>query len=186
MDLLSAATDLLTGGVLGGITGLVGNGINLFLDYKKQKLSNQHELDMMDKHKEAVVAEKDASIEIAKSTARIEEAKAEAAGFLKSMEGANTSTFDKSYMQGLPKWVRTLVAISFAGVDVMKGTIRPVLTYSLYVAMVGMIVICYRQSPEAFVVEVVKLLPMLIKTIAYLGAVVVWGAHEKKSDTMGW
>ena len=40
MDLVSMLADVATGGLLGGITGLVGTGITSFIEIKKQKMQN--------------------------------------------------------------------------------------------------------------------------------------------------
>ncbi|MCK5613133.1 hypothetical protein KAR91_65270 [Candidatus Pacearchaeota archaeon] len=128
----------------GAITGLVGPIISAIGNYKMKKLeldgkkSDQaHDLLMVTAESEAMLAETQAKIEVQKEATRGEVEKAELSAFSKSLEELKVKHFKESYMDRLEKagplgrFAVIVVALALAGIDVLKGTMRPVLTYYL-------------------------------------------------------
>lgn len=133
-------------GALGGgaITGLIGSVITTIGNHKMKKLEiegkkidNEHALKMVAAETEAMIAETNAKIEIQKEQTRGEVEKAEIDAFSKSLETLKVSSFKESYMEKLEqsgKWGKRAIvwiSLAMAAIDVLKGTMRPALTYFL-------------------------------------------------------
>lgn len=127
---------------LGAITGLVGPIVSAFSNYKMKKLENDnadrqrvHEIARLKAESENMIAETQAKIEIQKEETRGEVEKAELDAFSKSLDALKVTSFKESYMDRLEKAemfkTMNIIAFALAFVDVLKGTMRPVLTYYL-------------------------------------------------------
>ena len=106
----------------GGIFGLIGSGVKLFMAYKDRKLKNEHEVNMAKETRLNMSME----IELAKSQGAIDlelqESDADAKG-LQAAINAESSITDTS------QWVADL-----------RGSTRPFLTYSLVIGSFVIIV----------------------------------------------
>ena len=113
---------------LGAITGLVGPIVTGFTNYKMKKLEQDHAVAMLNAESEAMKAEAEMKIEVTREETRgaveLEEIKAYTAS-----QQPEPPAFDKSYMNLLPKWIKGVIALGFAGTDMIKKTVRPFLTY---------------------------------------------------------
>ena len=109
---------LLAGG--GGVlSGLIGNGITAFISYKNKKLDHAHELSMADKR----MVEMEAEVALTKL-------QGEQTLILEQEQGANETLQQaiaaEASITGTSQWVADL-----------RGSVRPILTYVLSLAVVG-------------------------------------------------
>lgn len=140
--------NLASGGLLGGITGLVGtiwSGYNkrktVELEMKDRNRQRQHDVAMVTAESNAVIAETRAQIEVtsARVAGAVELAETEA--FAESLEAGQARVFDKSYMDrlfGVEGWLKflaipagVLLAAFFGVIDLVKGVARPGITFYL-------------------------------------------------------
>lgn len=128
-NLLSGGASLLTGGAFGAITGIIGSGVTAFIKHRKQKQDQAHEKEMRLMDHEDMKLEAELQIKRTEATADAEKSVEETKAFKMSLKGANESLFKKEYMQDLPAWVRTIIALLLAIVDVINKTVRPAITY---------------------------------------------------------
>ena len=132
---------------MGAITGLVGPIITVIGNYKMKKLDiegkrmdNAHALAMLQAESKAIIAEADKEIEMTKEKTKGEIEKAEIHALESSLKSLEISSFKESYMERLEKAgmfgqiAIVITSLALAFVDVMKGTMRPVLTYYLICA----------------------------------------------------
>jgi len=127
--------------ILGGVTGLIGNALTAWSNYKTQKLKNEHDEKMYDFKIQEVAANTDAAIKITK--AKIEGAVeiADSQAYTKSQEVGNRKSFSDSWIEKLMAtegWLKylavpvaVLMVMLLGFVDVLKGFMRPGLTLYL-------------------------------------------------------
>jgi len=127
--------------ILGGVTGLVGNIITAWSNFKTQKLKNEHDEAMYSFKIQELGAKTDAAIKIteAKISGAVELADSEA--FKVAQEEGNKQSFSDSWIDKLfsvEGWlsylatpVAVLLAMLLGAVDVLKGIMRPGLTLYL-------------------------------------------------------
>lgn len=137
MDLLN----IFSGGIFGSITGLIGSiataWMNLKmkrLDLETKKVNNEHKEKMVSLQADAAVKEIEAGIRASEVEVAGDIAKGELAAYIETIKDQSRSLFQESYMKYLSKGkfgkiIAGLSAFSFAGVDVMKATVRPIATY---------------------------------------------------------
>lgn len=135
-------------GLLGTITGILGNAVGGYFKYKEKKLLIE-ETKMKNAHEIAMIkAETDAMIMEAKANIKITEAQVEGAislkdadAFIAAQKEGNKSLFSNKWIDALMKvegWWRILtlplssfIAFLFGFVDFLRGFIRPGLTIYL-------------------------------------------------------
>lgn len=134
--------------ILGVITGIGGNIVQGIFNYKTQKvelerdkLNNQHQVDMIKAETDAMIAEANANIAITKAQVEGAVELADANIALKAQTEGNKNLFGQKWVDGLMsaegKWkiitypIASLVALLFGFVDFIKGLIRPSLTMYL-------------------------------------------------------
>jgi hypothetical protein len=127
--------------ILGGVTGLVGNIITAWSNFKTQKLKNEHDEAMYSFKIQELGAKTDAAIKIteAKISGAVELADSEA--YKASQTEGNKQSFSDSWIdklfsvEGWLSYIATPVAVLLAmllgSVDVLKGSMRPGLTLYL-------------------------------------------------------
>lgn len=127
--------------ILGGITGLFGNIITAWSNFKTQKLKNEHDEAMYQFKIQELGAKTDAAIKIteAKIAGAVELADSEA--FKVAQQEGNKQSFADSWIdklfsvEGWLSYLATPVAVILAMllgcVDVLKGIMRPGLTLYL-------------------------------------------------------
>ncbi len=112
--------ELLAGG--GGVfSGLIGNGISAFVNYKNKKLDHSHELAMADKRDREMQNEV-ALAKLQGEQALVLEQEAGANASLQAALGAEAS------ITGTSQWVADL-----------RGSVRPILTYALSLSVVALV-----------------------------------------------
>lgn len=127
--------------IFGAVTGLLGNGITAWTNYKMQKIKNAHDIVLIEKETEAMVIEAEANIQIEKSRIEGEVELTEAGTFLEGIKQGNKQTFSEKWIDKLfsvEGWVRyisipvaVLIAFLFGMVDFLKALMRPGLTMYL-------------------------------------------------------
>lgn len=124
-------------GIFGSIVTVIGNFKMKKLELEGKKNEYAHRENMIDKETEAMIKESEAKIEIQREETRGEVEKAEIDAFSKSLETLKVSSFKESYMERLEKagkfgsFAIVIISLAMAAIDVLKGTMRPVLTYFL-------------------------------------------------------
>ena len=132
MDMGSIATSLLdglSGGLLGSLTGIFGAGVTSFFKQRQRKQDQAHEKEMRTMDQADMELESKLLMSRDKAQADAEIKGAELKAFEISLRGANESTFKKEYMQDLPGWIRSIIALAMAIVDIINKTVRPAITY---------------------------------------------------------
>ncbi len=177
---------LLSSGVFGALTGLVGSAVTAWTNYKMQKLKNDHELAMVEAETKSMVAEAQAQIQVTKAKVEGEERVAEMEALKASYGELSKDTFKESYMKYVAEsrwtrwWAPALIGILFAFVDVMRRAARPALTYYLVGATTWLTVMVWRLLAQSGSpidsTAAQELLGQLVVTILYLtvSAVTWW------------
>jgi len=179
MGLLASIANLASGGILGGITGLIGSAVSSYSKYKMTKLNYQHQVDMEQMRQETmrVSAQTGIQIQQAKTKGQVELANIEARKA--SYEQASKDLFNVSYMQYLPKFFKALIAMSFAFVDSVKHSVRPFLAYLFTTALLVLAYISYQKDANLFYVSGDK----IVMTILYLTtAAVTWWYSDRSIE----
>jgi len=127
--------------ILGGLTGLIGNTLTAWSNFKTQKLKNEHDEKMYDFKIKELGAKTNAAIKIteAKISGAVELADSEA--YTESQKQGNKRIFSDTWIQklmeveGRLKYLSVPIAVFLAtllgSVDVLKGFMRPGLTLYL-------------------------------------------------------
>ena len=128
--------------VLGIATGLIGNIITAFTNYKTQKMKNEHDVQMADLNIKKLIAQTNASIKIAQAKITGEVELADSKAYDTSQQVGNKSllgdgwiekllAYDNKYLSWLTTICAVLLATGLGFVDFLKGLIRPGLTLYL-------------------------------------------------------
>jgi hypothetical protein len=133
MGIGATIVDALTGGALGGVTGVIGTGVSAYVAYKNKKLDHEHEIAMADKETAHMLAEADKAIDLQKFKTEGEVEIREADAFTASVKNGMKNLFKTEYAKFLPDWVMAPIAAMFAMVDMLRSSVRPVVTYFLVV-----------------------------------------------------
>lgn len=142
--MFSAIAGLLTSGVLGGLTGFLGNIITGFFNYKSQKQKYEHELAKGRLNIEIINAKTDASIKIVKAEVQGKVDLADSNAYETSIKLASQKNFSDKWIdrmldqEGWIRWVSVpmalFIAFLFGMVDFLKALMRPGLTITLSTA----------------------------------------------------
>jgi hypothetical protein len=140
---------ILASGVLGTITGIFGNAINSFINYKTQRLKNEHDIKMAEIDIQVLKLESEAAVRVKKVETDAEIEKSVNEALKKSYDFLNKDLFDKSYMKILTegkigKGFAYVIAILFSVVDFLKHLVRPFITYYLLAASSVLTYLCYQ------------------------------------------
>jgi hypothetical protein len=129
--------------ILGGLTGIVGTALTSIMNFKTQKLKNEHEINLIRAQTAAMIEESKAQIEITKT--RIEGAVelADADAYIQSIKEGNKSVFNDKWIdnlfavQGKMRYisvpVAVLIAFLFGFIEWLKQFMRPGLTAYLVI-----------------------------------------------------
>jgi len=130
--------------LLGGVTGLLGNAITAFTNYKSTKMDNEHKEKMVELETKAM--QEEAKMQIAIKQTEIAGAieLADTNAYTESIKSANVSTFSEKWVdrlfsiEGKCRYLSIPIAlflsVLFGFVEFLKGFMRPGLT----AYMVGM------------------------------------------------
>jgi hypothetical protein len=129
--------------ILGGLTGIIGTALTSIMNFKTQKLKNEHEIAMIRAQTAAMIEESKAQIEITKT--RIEGAieLADADAYITSIKEGNKSIFNDKWIdnlfavQGKMRYIAiptaVLIAFLFGLIEWLKQFMRPGLTAYLVI-----------------------------------------------------
>jgi hypothetical protein len=112
--------------VSGGATGLLGAGISLFGEIKKQKMVFDHEENMSRLNREAMQAEAEMKIKVATTEGAVKVELGEMEAFKESIKNDFASYTKGQDLTSAQKWLMVIV-------DFLRGMIRPSMT--LYMAL---------------------------------------------------
>lgn len=158
--------NLLSGGLLGSLTGLLGSGVTAYVAYKNKKLDIEdrqneraHRLNEMDK---------EAAHALTMENARIQDRTDErdASAMEKAMDMIKGQLFKQEYAKYLPRWVMAIISFLFAMVDILRAIVRPGGTVYLLYVMSTITHGVYKTDPGRFYSSVID--PWAV--IAYMGS----------------
>jgi hypothetical protein len=128
--------------ILGGVTGLIGNIISGVMNYKTQKLKNEHEQKMVELETTAMREEAKMKIEVTRAEIEGAVELADSKIYGVSQELGNVDQFSDKWIEKLftvegpigkffaiPAAI--MIAISFGFVDWLRGFMRPAITMYL-------------------------------------------------------
>ena len=120
-------------GIAGVVTGLVGTIATSFLNLKTQKEKNKHELNMIEAQTKAMIAEKDANIQITETQVAGDLERMDADIYKETIKVGNQQALDSKLLEKLfsSKWTTpfgVLLAFLLGLVDFVKHLMRPGLT----------------------------------------------------------
>ena len=174
---ISSVLNLFTGGVAGGISGIIGSVATGWFKLKvmkaereNKKLDNQFELDKIDKLSDAAVREAEANMQVTKIEKEGELELTEARTLGSVVKAAMQPLFKESYMDRLysggkfSQFVGTFIAFMFAMIDMFKSMIRPTLTLYAMILVTWLAVKTYQQNSEAVIASA----DMIVTSIIYM------------------
>jgi len=137
--------DVLTSAATGGLTGVIGTGINLIAKYKDKKLQYEHDLKMADKNLDEIKLEAENAVKLEKIRQEGESLESDARNLLTSIK-SDKATYSGAAVEGLKVladkanssaalWMLTLSYFALTMVDVVRGFTRPFLTGFLVAAV---------------------------------------------------
>lgn len=171
--MVDAIANLLTGGAAGAATGILASFGTSVLNLFVQKNKDKHELALIAQERLTMEMEAQNAIKIQDSKTRGETELVELQALTESYKGADKQLFTAKYMEGLPKWVASILAVMFGLVDVLKSSARPVLTYYMMIACsyltLVMIDVIQANGGRLFTpAEASAIFHQLVNTIIYL------------------
>jgi hypothetical protein len=158
--------NLLSGGLLGSLTGLLGSGVTAYVAYKNKKLDIE---DRKDERKHRITEiDTEAKHALTMEKVRIEDRTDErdASAMEKAMDMIKGQLFKQEYASYLPRWVMAIIAFLFAMVDIMRAVVRPGGTMYLLYVMSAITYGVYETDPARFYTSVID--PWAV--IAYMGS----------------
>lgn len=127
--------------ILGGLTGLIGNVVTGFINYKTMKIKNEHEVAMLKAETEAMTKEAEMQIQVAKAKIEGEIELADTQAYIESQKSGREKHFSDKWVDKLldidGKWrilsfpAAVFISIMFGFVDWLRGFMRPALTIYL-------------------------------------------------------
>lgn len=124
---------MITEGILGVVTGLIGTITTNVLNLKAQRLKNEHELAMVKAQTAAMIEEAAANIKITEAQVAGEIERIESQAYLENIKSANTPVLDNAQVSSMyaNKWTRpfaVIITMAMAFVEFLRGFMRPGLT----------------------------------------------------------
>ena len=169
--------EFLTAGVIGTITGIVGNAITGIFNYKTQKLKNVHDENMAKLDMQHLKVEADANIRVTKAKVEGEVELAEVQAMKTSYTMLNSNLFDKAYMKYIMErswlaWCAVPITLMFALVDFLKHLARPALTYYLVGASTWITILSWKLMDGVTLTgdQAFDLFQLVVMTVIYLTA----------------
>ena len=151
--MFSAILGLLGNAVMGSVAGFVGNIITSIVNFKYQKIKNEHEVAMRKLDMEYLNLATETSIRVAAAQGQNVVDAINASAFEKSIVAGTQKDFSDRWldkMLGMTGWIRIItiplglsLAVAFAFLDFVKALMRPGLTLYLVGASTLITVISY-------------------------------------------
>jgi len=171
--------NILTSILGGGLTGLVGNALTSFTNYKMQKLKNDHDAKMAELDLQTIRLEAEMQVKVTQAQTEGQVQLAEMEALKASYAELEKPLFQRAYMSKLMKskwtvWIGAILSFLFGLVDFLKSAARPVLTYYLMGVSTWITIIAYQtviQTSGTAPLDTTKALELFDKvttTIIYL------------------
>ncbi|MBU1633260.1 hypothetical protein KJ762_01985 [bacterium] len=130
------AANILASILGGGLTGLIGNALTSFTNFKMQKLKNDHAAKMADLDMQTIRLEAEMQVKVTTAETEGKISLAEVDALKASYGQAEKPLFDSSYMNKLMEspwtaWIGAILSFLFGIVDFLKHLARPAITYYL-------------------------------------------------------
>ena len=127
---------MITEGIFGVLTGLVGTAATSYFNLTTQKVKNAHDIAMIEAQTRAMIAEKDANIRVSEVELAGEVERLDAQIYAQSVKEGNktnlsSKTLSKLFDSKATAWIGSVLTFLLGLVDVLKSGIRPVLTIYL-------------------------------------------------------
>jgi len=135
---MSILSDLFNAGTGGVVTGLVGSIVTSVVNFKTQKLKNQHEIAKIEAETKSMIAETNANIKITETQVQGELQKAESEIFAETVKQAGTKVVSDDLISKLfdSPWTTAfgVILVTLLGfIQVLKSAVRPGLTTYLII-----------------------------------------------------
>jgi hypothetical protein len=157
----------------GGVTGLIGTAFSSWMNFKQQKMNNEHEIAKIKANSEAMKLEAEANIKIAETKTAGEIQVAEMKAFEKSMEEGGKDMVKEGYIDKLltSKWLAPLGAflvLLMGFVDALRNFIRPGVTLYMLGATTWLAYLSYSAIDKALSnAQLASIFEMLVQSIIY-------------------
>ena len=147
--------------ILGGLTGLIGNGVTTWFKFKNAKLQFEHDEKMIDLQTNAMIQKAQAQIKITEATVKGEIEKEDSKAYTESQKSGHVQMFHEKWIDllmkaGEAKWtgwffkgIATLVSSGFAFIDWLNAAMRPVLTLYLVGCSTYITILAWRIMSQA-------------------------------------
>ena len=130
---------MLIEGIVGVVTGIVGSITSAVMNYKTQKLKNEHDVAMAKLEHEAMIAEAEIGMKVTEQKVKAELEKADAMIYKENIKLGNSRVVSDDVIgkmldekRGrLMHWIGTALVFLLGMADVLRTSIRPVLTMYL-------------------------------------------------------
>lgn len=189
--------ELLGSSAFGVLSGMVGNIVNTVASYKLQKLKNDFEIQKAEMDIKIIQAQSDAAIKIeqVKTEGQIEVS--ELAALTESYKDVNKTLFDREYMDKLSNTkyfgpiAIFLISLFFAIIDLIKSSVRPILTYYAITAATVATWMCWESLKEVGsasmeLAQAANLFQLSIMFVFYMTSTIVgwWFADRRLTKSM--
>ncbi len=171
--------------LIGGFTGLLGNGITSWFKYKNIKLEHSHDEKMVELETNAMIRESEAQIKITKARIEGEVELADAAAYDTSQKIGVKQLFSEKWIDMIMKsgeglwtgWffksLGMFIAFGFAFVDWLNSFMRPALTLYLmaassYITYLAWIIIQSKGIETLTSIQAVGIFSQVTSTVIYL------------------
>jgi hypothetical protein len=157
----------------GGLTGLIGTAFSSFMNYKQQKMNNEHEIAKIKANSEAMKLEAEANIRITEAKTAGEIQLAEMKAFEKSIEEGNEDLIKESYIDKLFKsrWLApfgAFLVLCMGFVDTLRNFIRPGVTLYMLGATTWLAYLSYTAIDKTLSNgQLAVIFEMLVQSIIY-------------------
>jgi len=186
--------ELLGSGILGVVTGFIGNIVTSITNYKTQKLKNEHEIQKIKALSKAAKVEAEANIKVTRAETEGEIEVAEIGAFMASIQQDKNPLFDSEYMKILAgskwlSWAVPILALVFGFTDAMKKAARPVYTTYLLILSTYITYLCWTVVQAAGGIpadRAIDLFWMVVYTIIYMTTTALgwWYADRRVAKFM--
>jgi hypothetical protein len=184
--------------ILGGLTGLIGNAVTSWTQYKTKSMEFTHKENMVKLETMAMLEEAKAQISITKARIEGEVELAEVGAYKESIEAGKEKFFGEKWVDimldstGWASYIlkpaAMVIAMAFAILDLVRGMMRPLLTIYLtgltsYITWLAWKILEAKGISSLSVTNAVDLYTDVISTVIYLtvSAITWWFGDRSMS-----
>lgn len=157
----------------GGLTGLIGTAFSSWMNFKQQKMNNEHEIEKIKANSEAMKLEAEANIKIAEAKTAGEIQVAELKAFEKSIEDGQKDLVKEGYIDKLftNKWLApfgAFLVLVMGFVDTLRNFIRPGVTLYMLGATTWLAYLSYSAIDKTLSnAQLAGVFEMLVQSVIY-------------------